>query len=664
MHKPILRDTSFKKSITCMLMIMLMLSLILVQAPAVMAKSYQTSIAEPANDTVVLNVKIGGLSLPYTWGDISGAVGYKFAGQTTSGSYLLAEENCVGIKMTDLLANIESTLSLTLADTDNVKAVAIDGYVNSDNNTFSVAEAKDYDSNHYILANTVEGASEACIGYSSSTTYPATYLRIARNRGETDGFGNSAYMRLISSIQISKSDGSAIELGDINLSQHNGVGLDTITPDPAGLVIGGAGISNGAGLQGSFFYLSQAQVDYIKANKSVDGLGIGSSWTSTPTLYSSYHNHGTPEYAYRLAEGINLKTALTALGLDVSSAPLSLEATSSDGYKAPVSDAFGYIKSRNYIAPDQTVGAAVDPILVFYDSTIDTLTPDSSTEVPTSTEAISDPNPLFAFGQQEVTEQNNCKFVQNTIKIRAGSDTPAFTITQGSTTNTISLSDIALMGIYQTSYFWNNNGSTVTQSLKGVPLNALLSKLGVAVPSSQGLIINVNNGSEVLASSRIISSSEISKCLVAFDAFEDSQRISGCNTGLRLYCPGETQDRVLIENVVGASVSELNQGTDYLAGFEAITEKTATDLNKTWTIKFNQAVDNSTIDQNIFVTDANNVAIETNLGVSDDLKSITVTPKDNYTRNQEYRLYISNQLQAQDSKRNLNKSQVMPFTIL
>lgn len=547
-----------------MVLLMFMLSMILGQAPLAFAKTLQTNIANPSNDTVVLNVKIGGVTLPYTWGDLKGIAGYKFAGTATADRYLSADPHdiCEGIGFSDLISDIESILAITLQDDYKIKAVSSDGYINT---PFTVGEAKN-PANHYLLANEVNGVTEACIGYKDSdpsVTYPETYLRVARNRGgdySTDSFGNTAYMRLISSLWITRPDDTAVVLADINLAQNNGAGLSALSPAAAGLVIGGSGITHGMGLQNSFVYLGQAQVDYIKANKSLTGLGLGNSWMP-PALYSSYHNHGTPEYVYTLAEGINLKTALTALGADVTSSPVAVGAKSSDGFDQIIDDAFGYNAHRSYFAPDGTVGAAVDPVLVFYAGKVTTSTPDSSTVIPTTTTAIANPNPLFAYGQKFATENNNCSFVQNTVKVRAGMDTPALTVTKESTTKSISLSDIALTGIYRTSYFWENNGAQVTQSVVGVPLNVLLSTLGITVPSDMGLVININDGSGTVAGNRTISYEEINKCFVAYDAFEDSQRVSGGIKPLRIYCPGQTQSNVLIENVVGATVSAVNQNT-------------------------------------------------------------------------------------------------------
>ena len=456
---------------------------------------------------------------------------------------------CKGVALQDLLAaanisnsNWQAQINVTDAATFPIDPV-------------SVADLLD-PSNRYLLTYDIDGQPVA-IGPDNQTT-----LRIYWGIGIT--------YKNVTGITITK-DGN-------NGGGGGGGGGGGSAPAATGLVIGGAGITEGMGLLNSFVYLSQAQVDYIKANKSTDGLCLGSSsWTSSPTLYSSYHNHSTPEYTYTLAEGINLKTALTALGADVTSEPVVLEAKGIDNYNAVISDAFGKTASRNYFAPNGTIGAAVDPILIFYNNQVSTDNPGPDTVVPTSTAAITDTNPLFAYGQKEVLESNNCTFVKNTVKIRAGLDTPAFTITKDSTTKSISLSDIALIGIYQTSYFWDNGGAQITQDVVGVPLSVLLTKLDITVPSDRGLTININNGSGTAASSRAISYGEINECFVAFDAFENGQRVLGSVKPLRMYCPGETNAGVLIENVVGAAVSDVSM---YTVSFEENGGSAVTDITQ------------------------------------------------------------------------------------
>jgi hypothetical protein len=326
------------------------------------------------------------------------------------------------------------------------------------------------------------------------------------------------------------------------------------------------------GFLGSFVYLSQAQIESAKANKSVAGLGLGNSWTTQPVLYSSYHNHGTPEYTYSLVEGINLREALVALGADVVSGSVAMEATATDSYSAIIGDIFGRTASRNYIAPNGTVGNAVDPMLVFYAAQETTaLHPDPGVVLPSRTEVIADSNPLFVYGQKEALESNNCTFIKNTCKIRAGLDRPALAVTQNGTTKSISLSDVALLGIYKTSYSWQDGGGYITQSVVGVPLTEALSRMGFTVSSGQALVVSVDSGAGIVSSSRTIGYDELSRCFVAYDAFESGRRVTGSVQPVRVYCPGETRSSVVIDDVVAFAVGAAGSWTDVsesvLAGY-------------------------------------------------------------------------------------------------
>jgi hypothetical protein len=98
------------------------------------------------------------------------------------------------------------------------------------------------------------------------------------------------------------------------------------------------------------------------------------------------------------------------------------------------------------------------------------------------------------------------------------------------------------------------------------------------------------------------------------------------------------------------------------SGFELFDQKTTDQLDKPWTITFSQAVDKSTaIADNIYFTDVNNILVASELSMSADEKSVVVKPLSNYMANQEYRLYISNQVKAKQSEKFLNKALVMPF---
>ncbi len=559
-------------------MLIVMLGMLLGYASPALAKPVEIPAADPPVDAVVLNVSIGGVILPYTWGDLTGARGYRFAGKTQTYVYPRggAADECEGIGFSDLLADVESTLGINLQDDCLIRAIAVDG---SQSDAFSAGEARDYARNHYLLANRVNGTSEAalsCADAASSAAYAASYLRVVRSRGSAtaaDASGDTASMRLIGSLHVTRADGSAVVLPEVTLAPRNGADLSGLSPATTGLVIGGTGIDRAKGLLGTFVYLDQAQVDFIKATRSVAGLGLGESWTNRPVLYSAYHNHGIPEYTYILAEGIDLRAALSALGVDVTSAPLAVEAVAIDyAYAQIVSDAFGKKTGRNYIAPDGTVGAAVGPLLVFYDDEVSTTAhPDPTVALPTAVKAIAESNPLFVYGQTQLTESNHCGYVKNTCKVRAGSDAPALKVTEGSATKTISLSDMALMGIYRTSYYWSEGDAHFTHSLVGVPLADVLPAMGFALSGGQDLVVMVDGGSGAVASQRTISAAELDRCFVAYDAFESGRRVEGSVRPLRIYCPGGTRAEVMIENVVGVTLSAAGSFTDLpadlLAGY-------------------------------------------------------------------------------------------------
>jgi len=130
-----------------------------------------------------------------------------------------------------------------------------------------------------------------------------------------------------------------------------------LTPSDVGLVIGGQGITNGVNFQNNFYYLIKSNLDALKADDSLipRELGGSTAWQQD-VLYSSYDNHGTPNYVYRAVSGLNLKTVLVALGADVTSSAFNMEAKATDGYNKVVFDAFGVNEQRIYYAPDGTPG--------------------------------------------------------------------------------------------------------------------------------------------------------------------------------------------------------------------------------------------------------------------------------------------------------------------
>ena len=67
----------------------------------------------------------------------------------------------------------------------------------------------------------------------------------------------------------------------------------------------------------------------VDAGLIPSALGGSAAWQED-VLYSSFDDHGTPNYIYRAVSGLNLRTALTSLGVKINKA-VNLEAKATDG---------------------------------------------------------------------------------------------------------------------------------------------------------------------------------------------------------------------------------------------------------------------------------------------------------------------------------------------
>ena len=88
------------------------------------------------------------------------------------------------------------------------------------------------------------------------------------------------------------------------------------------------------------------------------------------------------------------------------------------------------------------------------------------------------------------------------------------------------------------------------------------------------------------------------------------------------------------------------------------------DPNKTWTIKFNASLNKETITaENIWISDSNGNKIDTALNLTEDLKSVKISPlKKGYNSNENYLLNIENGVQALNGSK-LSSAVAMPFII-
>ncbi len=99
----------------------------------------------------------------------------------------------------------------------------------------------------------------------------------------------------------------------------------------------------------------------------------------------------------------------------------------------------------------------------------------------------------------------------------------------------------------------------------------------------------------------------------------------------------------------------------FLPNFDIWATKNS-DVNKIWKVKFSTYINESSLNNNIFITDNYNQKITCTISALDDGKTVTIAPANPYALNKEYRLYITNGI-CSKSGINLRNAIAMPFIV-
>ncbi|OLN33473.1 Ig-like domain-containing protein [Desulfosporosinus metallidurans] len=98
-------------------------------------------------------------------------------------------------------------------------------------------------------------------------------------------------------------------------------------------------------------------------------------------------------------------------------------------------------------------------------------------------------------------------------------------------------------------------------------------------------------------------------------------------------------------------------------GFTIWPSKTTTDVNKVWTISFNNSLLSTSVNSNtIYVTDSKQTKVATTIKMSSDGVSVTVTPSKAYSDG-DYNLYITNGITCLNGVK-LGEMIIVPFTVV
>lgn len=100
--------------------------------------------------------------------------------------------------------------------------------------------------------------------------------------------------------------------------------------------------------------------------------------------------------------------------------------------------------------------------------------------------------------------------------------------------------------------------------------------------------------------------------------------------------------------ILGIAFIRPAKASPVLSGYNIMETKSISDAKKAWTIKFTIPVNKSTVNNNtIYITDEYNQPISTTLSTSADGMSVTITPVSSYTKDKEYRVYVTSGLRSQ-----------------
>jgi hypothetical protein len=338
--------------------------------------------------------------------------------------------------------------------------------------------------------------------------------------------------------------------------EDNGVELSELIPENVVVFAGNTMENSKMGFLKNFYYLTEDDLDDLRdadsGSEAYTHFGE-EAWISND-LYSSSDDHAVQEWRYSCFTGIDLEKAFTGLGVETTPST-SLRVKSTDGTTYTLQNAFD--QSRYYFNPQGEQSAEpVVPILVLkrsVESTMDAPNSESTLEVPQT--AANEYQPLFAYGQINANEDNNCHFVKTVNSVVAGTEDVALTIKQdGKSDIMMSISEIVRQGVYKTEYTFKSSGSTDfrTHDVTGIPLTRLLDAMGVSVANGQSIQPATSDNYSASA----IVFSDMDKWFVAYDAQENGSQVNNDDpTALRLYGPGQFGNQMIVKNLTTLTVT-------------------------------------------------------------------------------------------------------------
>ncbi len=312
--------------------------------------------------------------------------------------------------------------------------------------------------------------------------------------------------------------------------------------EPYGFLVTGEHVTGTEGFQKNIVYLTKEELASLKQEKDPQKYGLGDCWISD-ARYSSYDNHGTGNYHYTIADGLDVLTMLRILAAPE---PEFCYIYSSDGYstKLRLSD----MTSLKYFPPvtgqEQLSNA---PIFALYETTLAFGDPETAQEPTGPAEMTAAGDETFVYGQRTAKESNHCHFIHGANTLLVGEPVTALK-SDSDRYAVLRLHGLLALGTQVKGYTFEDNGQTKEHLVKGVPLWTVLEKLGIAA--------YIPEGSDSLLE---IVSEDGSKTTIGREALEGSMVVWGyaddrpCpaeQTGeMAVYMPQGTKEQAVLYNL-------------------------------------------------------------------------------------------------------------------
>lgn len=319
----------------------------------------------------------------------------------------------------------------------------------------------------------------------------------------------------------------------------------------AAIVFYGVNVDKGDGFTNSFRYITDEDIKNINDEVSADRYFSSDDFVTYLDGAKYSGKRKNDEWYLRIiTQGLNLAAVADSLGADATASPsysYDLYINSSDGYASTISKPF---ETQRYYFPSSDApvqsGTAVSPGIAFEckDANDGSMIGDM---------------PLLMFGQTSPSSDYNMQSWGKLInKVSFGAKPRVFTASVLKTNDSMywTVADIlqSKSGLYKSVYNYLDGNDEIKAELLGVPLDLLLKDKKIDLSKIESVKILGGGNKNVT-----VPVADLSKYFVAVDGTTAANNGSKTSidgaTPVRVYCPGEIKDKVVMDSVKNAELT-------------------------------------------------------------------------------------------------------------